>query len=454
MSAAQHIGLARGVSPRHAIVLGGSVSGLFAARVLSEHFESVTLFDRDVLPNDDSLRKGAPQGAHFHSFALRGERLAERWFPGFSAALRARGAIGVEMGPDFRWFHFGGFKTGRPSGLELTCMTRPALEAEVRQRVAALPNVQLVDRTNVVGLVGAATGIRGVTIKRRADGERGEVVDADLVVDATGRGSQTPRWLEALGFSRPAESIVKVDVCYATRFFRRPPGGKHPWKVLFVVGESPASRRLGIVAPVEGDRWIALLVGLLGDHPPPDDDGWMAFARSLPNPELAEALSAAEPLSSAVLYKFSSHQRRHYERMKDFPGGLIVLGDAHCSFNPIYGQGMTSAALAVDALEGELSRSRSLDGFSRRAQRAIARTANGPWMMATGEDLRHPAVAGDRPMGASLVNAYMARFMRATRRDPELTSLLYRVVHMLVPPTALMRPSVALRVLRYGAEQA
>jgi hypothetical protein len=209
-------------------------------------------------------------------------------------------------------------------------------------------------------LVGDKRRVRGVRTRGRAEGNEAQI-DADLVVDATGRGSQTPKWLEALGCARPAESVVKVDVCYATRFFKRPPEGTVPWKVLFVVGESPASRRLGIVAPVEGDRWIALLVGLLGDHPPADD--------------------------------------------------------------------------------------------SRKAQRAISATANGAWMMATGEDLRHPEVAGERPFGSSLVNCYMARFMRATQRDPELTALLYRVVHMLAEPTALMHPAVALRVLRFGGAE-
>ncbi|MES2644136.1 MAG: FAD-dependent oxidoreductase [Myxococcota bacterium] len=437
----------------HAVVLGGSIAGLFAARVLSDHFERVTLFDRDVLPADASGRKGVPQGAHFHSFALRGERIAEGWFPGLSEGLRRRGAVGVELGPDFRWFHFGGWKSGRPSGLELTCLTRPEIEAEVRVRVAALPNVRIVERTEVLGLVAEGRRVAGVRVRERTDGAE-EAVSAALVVDATGRGSQGPRWLEAIGCARPPESSVKVDVGYATRFFRRPPDGTVPWKVLFVVGEAPGSRRLGIVAPVEGGRWIALLVGLLGDHPPADDEGWMAFARSLPNPELADALAAAEPLTSAATYRFPAHLRRHYERMPDLPDGFVVVGDAHCSFNPIYGQGMTAAALGVEALDRALSSAaasgRGLLGFSAPTQRAIASTADGAWMMATGEDLRHPEVAGERPFGTALVNAYMARLMRATQRDPALTAVLYRVVHMLAEPTALMHPAVAARVLWHG----
>lgn len=437
----------------HAVVLGGSVAGLFAARVLSDHFGRVTLFDRDELPADASGRRGVPQGAHFHSFALRGERLAESWFPGFSDGLRRRGAVGVELGPDFRWFHFGGWKTGLPSGLELTCLTRPEIEAELRTRVTALPNVRIVDRTDVLGLVAEQGRVTGVRVRGRADGAE-DTVAAAFVVDATGRGAQTPRWLEAIGCGRPPESTVKVDVGYATRFFRRPPEGSVPWKVLFVVGEAPASRRLGIVAPVEGDRWIALLVGLLGDHPPADDEGWMAFARSLPNPELADALAAADPLTSAATYRFPAHLRRHYERMPDFPDGYAVVGDAHCSFNPIYGQGMTAAALSVQALDGALRRAAASGGglarFSAPTQRAIAATVDGAWMMATGEDLRHPGVEGERPFGTALVNAYMARFMRATQRDPVLTAVLYRVVHMLAEPTALMHPAVAARVLWNG----
>ena len=439
----------------HAVVLGGSIAGLFAARVLSDRFARVTLFDRDVLPTDARPRKGVPQGEHFHSLAKRGERIAERWFPGFAASLLRRGAVPIELGPEFRWYHFGGWKLGRPSGLDLLCLTRPEIEDEVRSRVSALPNVRIVDRTDVLGLVtgGPGRGICGVRVRPR-EAEREETVGADLVVDATGRGSQTPRWLEALGFDRPPESTVKVDVCYATRFFRRPPDGTVPWKALLVYGEAPASRRLGVVASVEGDRWIALMLGLLGDHPPPDEDGWMAFARSLPDPAIAEALSTAEPLSGVSIYKFPAHLRRHYEQLARPPDGLVVVGDAHCSFNPMYGQGMTAAALGLEALEAELDRARTsrrgLTGFSTRAQQRIARTVDGAWMLSTGEDLRHPEVEGRRPFGSSLINRYMARFQRACHHDPVLTGLLYEAVHMLVPPTTLMRPWVVLRVLRHG----
>jgi 2-polyprenyl-6-methoxyphenol hydroxylase-like FAD-dependent oxidoreductase len=199
---------------------------------------------------------------------------------------------------------------------------------------------------------------------------------------------------------------------------------------------------------MEGDRWIALVAGLLDDHPPTDEAGWLEFARNLPQPDVYEAVKNAEPISDIALYKFPSHLRRHYEKMRDFPDGLVALGDSVCSFNPMYGQGMTTAAIGALHLGEHVERARDLNGLSRRFQSGLAKLTNDPWMMSTGEDFRYPDVVGDRPFGNSVMQWYTGRVHRAAAASAEVSNLFYRAMHMLSPPTALMSPGMIVRVLR------
>ncbi len=436
---------------RHAIVLGGSMAGLCAARVLADRFERVTLVERDTFVDGPEPRKGVPQGRHLHGLLRRGEDLLEGWFPGFADALIAKGAERLEMGTDFRWFHYGGWKVNAPSGVHTLTLSRPFLEGEVRRRVIALPNVAVRDGQVVRGLLADADRRRVTGVRLTGDGVPEESVAADLVVDATGRGSALPRWLGELGRAAVRESVVKVNVGYASRLYRRPPPGTVPWKACYVLGQSPVSKRLGAIFAIEGNRWIAVLAGVLGDHPPTDDQGFMRYARDLPHPAMAEALAVAEPLTDAAVYRFPAHQRRHYEGLADFPDGLVAIGDAHCSFNPIYGQGMTCAALGALELERALARDGGV-GFSRRFQAALASVIDLPWMMSTGEDLRYPEVEGPRPAWNGLMQWYTARVHRAALHDPVVARAFYRAMHMLAPPSELA--GVAWRVLRGGGEDA
>jgi 2-polyprenyl-6-methoxyphenol hydroxylase-like FAD-dependent oxidoreductase len=243
-----------------------------------------------------------------------------------------------------------------------------------------------------------------------------------------------------------------VDVAYATRLFERPPPGTYEWNALYVLGQSPESRRLGAIAPIEGGRWIVVMAGLLGDHPPDDEAGWMRFARELPVRALHDALERAAPASDIAVYKFPSHLRRHYERMKDLPDGLAVLGDSHCSFNPMYGQGMTTAVMGAVLLGEQLAARRArgagLDGFSRPFQRALAKITDEPWMMSTGEDFRYPDVIGNRPFGNAAMQWFTGRVHRLATTDREVATRFYRAMHLIAPLTDLMKPSMLLRVLK------
>jgi 2-polyprenyl-6-methoxyphenol hydroxylase-like FAD-dependent oxidoreductase len=436
-----------------AVVLGGSMAGLLAARVLADHFDQVSVIERDALPDNAEPRKGVPQGRHLHGLLKRGEEIFSDLFPGILEELVKGGAVRLDFGRDLYWYHFGAFKLRIDSGIMTTCVSRPFLEAEVRRRVFSLPNVRRLDERDGVGFVMSRDGrprIAGIRTRRRDGNDAMEDVLGDLVVDASGRGSHTPKWLESIGVQKPEESAVKVSVKYATRIYRRPDPWPFPWKSLFVIGTPPESKRLGVMVPIEGGRCIGLLAGMLGDHPPDDPDGFLQFAKSLPVDDFYRAVAACEPLTDVATYSFTSNLRRHYEKLSRFPEGLVIVGDSLCSFNPVYGQGMSTAgreALTIDEHLRAAGRAGERD-VSASIQRKLAKIIDVPWKMTTLEDLRYPEVIGERPPGYLLLDHFMRRVHRVCARDPEVLLHFLRGMHMLESPAELFRPRMLLRILR------
>jgi len=422
---------------KHAVVVGSSMAGLLAARVLSDHFEAVTLIERDGLPDASTVRKAVPQGAHAHGLLARGLEVLRELFPDLQAALVAGGASVGDIGTALRFYQFGTWKLEVPLGIDGLFMSRPFLEWHVRERVRAIPNVKLV-AGKVTGLIASDDGaaLRGVWM---GDAR----VDAELVVDASGRASQVPAGFRAIGFPAPSVEEVRVDVGYATRLFRRPKGDE---RALIVVPEPPKEKRFAAIFPIEGDRWICTLGGWLRDHPPQDEAGWLAFARSLPVPEPHDLIRGAEPLTDIGTFKFPSSQRRRWESLARRPEGFVAVGDSVCSFNPVYGQGMTVSALDAIALRDELARGMS-PGFGARVQKRIAKVVDVPWMMVTGEDFRWPETEGKRGLETNLVNAYMGKVHRLGGTDPEVVKAFIRVMHLLAPPPSMFHPRMMLRVL-------
>jgi 2-polyprenyl-6-methoxyphenol hydroxylase-like FAD-dependent oxidoreductase len=429
-----------------AVVLGGSMSGLLAARALSPHFDRVTIVDRDVLPDAAAVRKGVPQAAHAHGLLASGYRTIEAYFPGLMDELEALGAPRGDVAGSFLWFQYGRWKLRHESGLRGITVSRPGLEWAVRRRVAALPNITFLEETDGVRpLFDAAAGrVTGLIVRPR-HGRAETTVHAELVVDASGRGSQSPNWLEEWGFGRPATTTVKVDVGYATRVFERRPGEFFDAVGGVISSTPPEQSRLAAVLAAEGNRWVITLAGSLGDHPPAEERGWMAFAATLPVAVVHDLAASARPLSDIVTYRFPANQRRHYERLRRFPGGYLVIGDAMCSFNPIYGQGMSVAAMQAKALEEELAA--GLDGLASRFFTRTRPIVDIPWTIATGEDLRFPQVEGTRPAGYHLVNRYFDRVHAAASNDMEVCHKFFDVLNLLAPPRSLMMPRVAWRVL-------
>jgi 2-polyprenyl-6-methoxyphenol hydroxylase-like FAD-dependent oxidoreductase len=437
----------------HAVVLGAGIAGLLAARVLTDSHDHVTVIERDPVPAEDDPRRGVPQGGHTHGLMPRGAHAVDQLLPGVLDELTRAGAVPVEPLVDIRAVIGGRRLLPTPIGAAAVQATRPFLERHVRERVRTLSGVELLAGCDVVGLLADETGTRitGVRVLRRAPGSAVESVPAELVVDATGRGSRTPVWLEALGFDRPAEDRPRVDLGYASRHLRLAPGADVEASVM--VGAVPGNARGMAFNAVEGGLRLLTLAGIgRANHPPADDEGFLAFAAAVAPPDVAAAIRAAEPRSRIAHYRFPAYQRRHYRRLRRFPDGLLVAGDALCSFNPIYAQGMTVAA--VEALELRRCLAFGRDGLARRYFTAVDRIVHRAWQMSLGSDLALPEVAGKRTLGIRLMNAYMARLLVLAERDPVVARQFGRVIGLLDAPAALTRPAILRRVLSTRRERA
>jgi 2-polyprenyl-6-methoxyphenol hydroxylase-like FAD-dependent oxidoreductase len=369
----------------------------------------------------------------------------ERLFPGLFQEVQADGGLTAEFGPDFLYYQFGVLKPRVPTGLIGQLHSRPLLEWCIRRRLGAVPNVRTLGGCAVASLAGSDGGQRVTGLRYRQDGEE-RWLAADLVVDASGRGSRAPQWLEALGYPKVEETTVQVDVGYSTRLFRLPPRPRD-WKFMVILPKPPGEKRLGVLAAIEGGLWICTLGGWLKDYPPGDEAGFLDYARGLPRPELYEVLRDAEPAGPVAVHRFPSNLRHHYERMARFPEGLAVVGDAQCSFNPIYGQGMTTAALQVDALDQCLRERTHGAELSRRIRRRTAAAIDGPWGMTTTEDFRFPEVPGKRPPGFSLMAWYGAKVAELSGWDHDAFVRFAHVMQMSRSPATLFAPSMVAKVL-------
>ena len=378
---------------QHAIVIGASMGGLLAARALSDFYAAVTVLERDTFPLSDVPRKGVPQGRHAHGLLARGRAVIEDFFPGWTdevvACGGARGDIAGDVELDRPWRHHQ-VRAERLVGL---LASRPVLEGHVRRRLMALPNVRMIEDCAVQGLIAddSRATIKGVRAKVGNGAE--QTMTADLVVDASGRGSSSPAWLENLGYARPEEEKIEIGIGYTTRVYRRRPtdlGGK----LAVVVAGSGPNWRNGVILYQTEDRWIVSIGGYFGDHAPDDEQMFAAYAGSLPTSEIHDIVAHAEPLSDFVRYRYPANLRRRYERLTRFPAGYLVFGDALCSFNPVYGQGMTVAAQEAALLRECLDAGQA--DLARRFFAAAATAIDTPWDIAVGNDLRHPQVEGPR----------------------------------------------------------
>jgi 2-polyprenyl-6-methoxyphenol hydroxylase-like FAD-dependent oxidoreductase len=437
----------------HAVVLGASMAGLLAAQALSRHFERVTIVERDRVADDAATRPGVPQGDHLHVLLPGGHEAIERLMPGFADDLVAAGAVDVAAPNEVLWLSPAGWIQPHGSRHRLISASRPLIESCARRRVLARPGVELIDGKAVEALLPGSDGRRvsGVRIRPlNGSSDDRAALRADLVVDATGRRSRLPDWLDHLGFPRPAETRIDPSVSYATRTYRRPPR-RVDWKGAFIQAKPPTTGRMAVMFEIEGDRLMLTLQGVGGDHPPRDESGFLDFTRSLRSPVIYETIRDAEPLSPIVGFSNTANRRRHYERLRRWPERLLVVGDSACAFNPVYAQGMSVAAQTALRLDHALVRRgrRTLDGLAPAFRRQVAAAGRAAWMIATGDDLRYPTTTGATADALMrLQHRYLDRVMAAATTDETALAAITDVLFLVAPPESLFRPAIAWRAVR------
>lgn len=427
----------------HAVVIGASMSGLCVASVLAEHFAEVTVLERDSLTGGTEHRRGVPQGSQLHILQPRGARDLEALFPGLLSELEG---AGVPVLPDFDRVHadFGGHVQCRQAsiGFPFFLASRPFLEATVRAR--ALPRVQLRASTETTALIAEGSRIAGVVVR---DANGSARLQADLVVDCSGRGGRCAVWLNELGFGTPAQERIDVDIAYAAAILQMPEVRPGADECLAVAATPARPWGLGSLHQ-ENDRWILTAYGYHAHHPPLDRSGLLDLAKQLVPHHWFLALEDAQWPDRAIGTRFPSSVRRRYDRMRRFPDGLLVLGDALCSFNPIYGQGMTIGAIEALALRDCLTRGH--DGLARRVYAAVDKPLGTAWQLGATADRRFPGVAGGRPLHVRALERYVDLLQAAACHDPRVTAAFWRVSSLLDPPGALFSPRVVAAVARHG----
>ncbi len=419
---------------QHAIVIGASMAGLVAARVLADHFDRVTLIEKDAAALAPGYRDGVPQGRHVHNLLSRGDTVLDQLFPGLYQQLDAAGAQRVDWSRDVRWHHHGVWKVRCDSGITSWFMSRPLLESCVRDLTLARGGVTLACPAEVTGFLWSADGAR-VQGVRLADGREGR---ADLIVECSGRNGAAEDNLTEAGFPAPPRMSITSDVVYATREMRP---REDPGFLAIAQVAPPPQKRSAVAFAIEDGRWMTTLFGYHGDHPPRDAEGWMDFAASLEQPDFHRLVSTSTPLSEVRRYHFRSSQWRRFDRMARRPAGLIHMGDVVCSFNPIYGQGMTSATLQAAAL-AELLKTEPLDRLHDLLPRRAARVINDCWQAVAAEDFRHAETTGDAMPMASLVNWYTRRVHRLASVDATIETAFLRVMHMERGFASLFHPRI------------
>lgn len=438
----------------HAVVLGASMAGLLAARVLADFYTQVTVVERDTLPAGPENRRGVPQGRLIHAIQARGTSILDELFPGFVDELTAKGVEKWDDG-DLSKLHLaiGGHELVRsgiaPNAPVILFPSRPLLEWNVRRRVKAIPNVAFLEGHDVLGLTATpdSAGVTGARVMGRSGGPE-TTLTADLVVDATGRGSRTPVFLEELGYSRPAEDELVVQLAYAGFLLRGTPGAFR--EHMIVTFPEPGRPRMFGFIRYENDTWMFAVGTMAGAEPPTRRAEILEYVADFAPAHVLEAVRDAEPLGDVVHHRVPSNRWRRYDKMQRFPEGLLVVGDAVCSFNPIYGQGMTVAAIEATVLRDCLGRGDHVrtSELPRCFFRASAKKIRVAWQTAVGSDLALPEVAGPRPVSMRISNAFIERVARANEVDPVVAGQFMRVTTMVDTPIRLLRPSILLRVLR------
>jgi 2-polyprenyl-6-methoxyphenol hydroxylase-like FAD-dependent oxidoreductase len=439
------------MAARHAVVIGGGIGGMCAARVLADHFERVLIIERDDLPRDAVHRKGVPQSRHPHAMLDRGRRELNSLFPGLDDTLRERGALDFDAGLDLATLQPDGWAPRRRTGHQMLFASRLLIEKVIRERIMNNPRISVIEGTEATGFELSADRSRmaAVNIRKLADGSESRVEGA-LIVDCSGRASRAPQWLEAYGFAPVEREEVDADAGYSTCWYQAPPAGQIPsgwwWKGIFI--NPPAKPRrpedyyFALILPIEGDRFLLTLASWGGRTLPADHESFAALCARLRSPIVAEAVAISKPISPIFHRRGMQNVWRHYENWSG-PAGFLSLADAVCGFNPVYGQGMTSASVCAQILRAMLSEMDSADpAFPSAFFKRQAEFLRQPWTLSVARDREalqrdQGAEAADASGGDPLGGAAWERIMREGGGNPVIADALFNVLNLNRPPESL-----------------
>ncbi len=445
---------------QHALVIGCGIAGMAAAQVLSQHFTRVTIIERDQLPAEPKFRAGKPQARHAHILLAKGLNDLESVFPGLGDDLRKHGAIKCQWGPDTRWYYFGGWRRRFPTAVSTVTCSVNLIEWALRRRIQQVPSIRIVTDCTVDELLAEGSRVCGVRVAQHRSGRGQKLIEirGSLVVDTTGRRSMAPEWLNKAGIGPIPEEKVEAFWGYASRYYERSSEKNTSWRMMAIHPTPPDSPRIGVVLPTENNLWLVTLAGTNRDYPPDDDAGFLEYARNLAQPDLYEAIRDAKPVSGIYGYRYAENRWRHFEKLERFLEGFVALGDAVCQFNPIYGQGMSVAAIGAARLErcirAHLRKhpNRNLTGFSRTYQRSLARDLMVPWLITTGEDLRFakPEVLAKRSLFTRVTQALVKSVLELGTKDFQAFRNFVIVMHLVASPVRLLHPWLLLKVILHA----
>ncbi|MBV8737293.1 MAG: squalene monooxygenase [Alphaproteobacteria bacterium] len=442
---------------RQAVVVGAGMGGLPAARALADYFEHVVVLERDALPLDASHRIGIPQGRHTHALLAGGQQALADLFPGFEQDLAVASAVPVNAGLDLRFERPGqGPLPARDLGLVVHAMSRPLIELTVRQRVEQYDNITIRQRCRAHDIIASQDGAAVSALRFENNEGRSETLSADLIVEASGRGNLVNGVLEAIGRPRPEETAIGVDITYTTAVFAVPDDAPTDWKAVLTFDPPAEGGVTAVMAPLERNRWIVTLVGHHGEKPAVDRDGFLAYAHRLRTPTIYDAIKKAEQLGEIVRFGFPASFRRHFDRLEEFPRGLLPFGDSICRFNPAYGQGMSVAAqearLLRELLERHTAEPDPLVGLAPAFFAEATTLTETPWALAAIPDLAHPKTVGQRPDDLEQRLDFTEALFRLAAEDLAVHKLLFEVLHLLKPQSVLSEPCLVERVKAVAAQ--
>nr|WP_026682126.1 FAD-dependent monooxygenase [Priestia megaterium] len=433
---------------KSAIVIGGSVAGKLAAKALSRYCQKVIILEAGPNWEEKTPRKRVPQTYHPHVLLKGGEEAIEELFPCFLDNLIADGGIINNFTRDLKWHHFGFWKQRFTGELVMVQQSRPLLEWHLLQRINQVENIEVKYETRVEQLLANErySKVTGVKVKYLQTQEE-ESITADLVVDASGFGSRNMEWLKPFRIHVKEEKIA-IKLFYATQYFRLQQEEEMDWCNLLISPSFPENPYGAFIQSVEGGRFSITFSGYANEQPPKTEKAFHAYAKKIPVPDVAQFLEKTQPISEINIHKIPYQVWRRFD-LANVPAGLLVVGDAHCRFDPVFGQGISVAAMEALALQSCLADQENMDHkFNKAFHRRIAKLISTPWDMATTEVLRHPDIKGERSIILPFKQWYTRKIYELSAIDPDIYLRLVKVMNLLQPPMHLFHPTVGNVILK------